>query len=59
MPNWTNYTTVSNGTAWDDTPDINIYPQNDKLIQQIYEEYMQLEEDKIKYPLLFLKEGIV
>lgn len=66
MPYYTYHTTSSIGTVWDDTPDGNIYPQNDVLMQEMYEEYMalqqeekELEEDKRKYPLFFLRDGIV
>lgn len=75
MPNYTYYTLFSSETIWDGMPDTNIYPQNDALMQQMYEDYVasqqkekDLEEDKRKYPLFFwrevcaehtLKEGIV
>lgn len=67
MPDWINYCgSYSGGTIWDDTPYNNIYPQNDVIMQEMYEEYValqqeekELEEDKRKYPLFFLRGGIV
>lgn len=67
MPDWINYYgSYSVGTVWDNTQDLSVYPQNDVLMQQMYEDYMasqqeekELKEDKRKYPLFFLKKGIV
>ena len=70
MPYFTYYTTHSSGTVWDDTPDDILYPQNDVLMQELWEEHQQmidqqekqaeeLRRDKVNYPLFFLKEGIV
>ena len=35
------------------------YPMNDALMQQMFEDYCRDQEDRERYPLFFLKKGIV
>lgn len=74
MPYYTYHTSFSSGTIWDDTPDTNVYSQNDpaqyarekqvwvehqELMDKLDKQAEELQEDKRKYPLFFLKGGIV
>ena len=68
MPDWVNYTfSYYVDTSANREPFYtSLTPLTYFQIQKVYEEYQhdmaeekQLQEDKEKYPLLFLKEGIV
>lgn len=69
MPDWTYTTSTSSIWVWDDDGVMYINGVSG-YTQQMWEEHLekerkeeikrkQIAEDKVKYPLFFLKEGIV